>query len=255
MIALKAIQTALTPTAHLLFHTRRLTGTRTSFVSLCKSKDSESEESPSEGDIKKQELLARIAMLQAQKVRLTDYLDERSAYLTQFAEEANAEFDKIGEDALKGLDEASSRIMENIESQMQAFEESAEENRMEIEENDSKLAEFQGQMEEDRNEGLFFKSLGQKKPLGKATATEEVKKIKEITTESAGSKTRRNIYLALIGLLVIGIADSFISSSDWRKVAVLGAILVPLLLQFLHEQGMLSETEKRGHEKPDREKK
>lgn len=110
MIALKAIQTALTPTAHLLFHTRRLTGTRTSFVSLCKSKDSESEESRSEGDIKKQELLARIAMLQAQKVRLTDYLDERSAYLTQFAEEANAEFDKIGEDALKGLDEASSRV-------------------------------------------------------------------------------------------------------------------------------------------------
>lgn len=145
--------------------------------------------------------------------------------------------------------------MENIESQMQAFEESAEENRMEIEENDSKLAEFQGQMEEDRNDGLFFKSLGQKKPVGKAKATEEVKKIKEITTESAGSKTRRNIYLALIGLLVIGIADSFISSSDWRKVAVLGAILVPLLLQFLHEQGMLSETEKRGHEKPDREKK
>uniref|UniRef100_A0A6N2MN64 Uncharacterized protein n=1 Tax=Salix viminalis TaxID=40686 RepID=A0A6N2MN64_SALVM len=38
-------------------------------------------------------------MLQAQKVRLTDYLDERSAYLAQFAEEANAEFDKIGEDA------------------------------------------------------------------------------------------------------------------------------------------------------------
>jgi hypothetical protein len=30
-------------------------------------------------------------MLQAQKVRLTDYLDERSAYLTQFAEEANAD--------------------------------------------------------------------------------------------------------------------------------------------------------------------
>ncbi|KAG5253314.1 8-amino-7-oxononanoate synthase [Salix suchowensis] len=38
-------------------------------------------------------------MLQAQKVRLTDYLDERSAYLTQFAEKTKAEFDKIGEDA------------------------------------------------------------------------------------------------------------------------------------------------------------
>lgn len=81
---------------------------------LCKNSDSGSDsnsEAPKpDGDTKKQELLARIAMIQTQKVRLTDYLDERSAYLTQFAEEANAEFDKIGEDALKGLDEASSRV-------------------------------------------------------------------------------------------------------------------------------------------------
>lgn len=49
-------------------------------------------------------------MLQAQKVRLTDFLDERSAFLTQFAEDANAEFDQIGENALKELDEASARV-------------------------------------------------------------------------------------------------------------------------------------------------
>ncbi|XWS55559.1 hypothetical protein CRYUN_Cryun09bG0010500 [Craigia yunnanensis] len=72
-------------------------------------------------------------MLQAQKVRLTDYLDERSAYLTQFDEEANADFDKVGEDALKGLEEPGERIMENIGSQMQAFEETQELNRQEIE--------------------------------------------------------------------------------------------------------------------------
>lgn len=49
-------------------------------------------------------------MLQAQKLRLTDYLDERSAFLTQFSEEANAEIDQIGENALKELDEAGSRV-------------------------------------------------------------------------------------------------------------------------------------------------
>ncbi|GKC68696.1 UPF0503 protein, chloroplastic, partial [Tanacetum coccineum] len=60
--------------------------------------DANSPKEPSpDGDAKKQELLARIAMLQAQKVRLTDFLDERSAYLTQFAEEANVEFDQVGE--------------------------------------------------------------------------------------------------------------------------------------------------------------
>lgn len=112
MIALRGIHTSLTPIKHGLFYIRTVPNTKNSLFCLCKSKDSDesSEASPPEGDTRKQELLARIAMLQAQKVRLTDYLDERSAYLTQFAEEANIEFDKIGEDALKGLDEASSRV-------------------------------------------------------------------------------------------------------------------------------------------------
>ncbi|KAH7553805.1 hypothetical protein JRO89_XS12G0059400 [Xanthoceras sorbifolium] len=218
MIALKLVQSSFNPNKHAVFFTRRPTNTNTSFVSLCKSKDSnsdsESSSPPPEGDARKQEMLARMAILQAQK------------------------------------------IMENIDSQMQEFEESAEQNRMEIEKNDNELAEFEGQMEEDRNEGLFFKSLRQKKPVEKAKAKEEMKKIKEISKENAGSKTRRNIYLALIGLLVIAIADSFVSpSSDWRKVAVLGAILVPLVLQFLHEQGLVSETERTSKEKTEEEKK
>jgi len=110
MFSLKAINTSFVPTNHGFFHTREPSNTKNSILCLCKSNDSDSEASPPEGDTKKQELLARIAMLQTQKVRLTDYLDERSAYLTQFAEEANAEFDKIGEDALKGLDEAGARV-------------------------------------------------------------------------------------------------------------------------------------------------
>lgn len=112
MIALKATQTSFTPTKYVLFHTRRLPNKR-STLSLCKSNDDDSSPSDGslpEGDSRKQELLARIAMLQAQKVRLTDYLDERSAYLTQFAEEANAEFDQIGENALKELEEAGTRV-------------------------------------------------------------------------------------------------------------------------------------------------
>lgn len=51
-----------------------------------------------------------MAMLQTEKVRLTDYLDERSDYLTKFAEDANTEIDKIGEEALKELDAASNSV-------------------------------------------------------------------------------------------------------------------------------------------------
>ncbi|XP_010543229.1 PREDICTED: uncharacterized protein LOC104816219 [Tarenaya hassleriana] len=245
MNTLQAIQTTLTPYFHVSLATRRHSTPRNPFLCLSKPADSESDSdsdaSKPEGDTRKQELLARIAMLQASKVRLTDYLDERSAYLTKFAEEANAEFDKIGEDAMKDLDDASSRIMESIESQMQAFEESAEINRIEIEESENILAAFEDKIEKDRNEGLFFKSLGEKKPVDKAKAKEETEKISNVTKESAGSKTRRNIYLGLIGIIVLAIADSFISSPDWRKVAILGAILVPLLTQFVYEQTLLSE--------------
>lgn len=84
--------------------------TRNSIACFCKSNDSDQQPPPPEGDARSQELLARIAQLQAQKVRLTGYLDETSEYLTKFGEEAFAEIDKLGEDALKGLDEASERV-------------------------------------------------------------------------------------------------------------------------------------------------
>lgn len=146
--------------------------------------------------------------------------------------------------------------MGNIESRMQAFEESVGLNKLEIEENENKLEEFEGQIENDRNEWLFFKNLRQSKPAGKANAKEETEKIKEVTKESAGSKTRRNIYLALIGLIVINIADSLLSSSpNWGKVAVLGAILVALLSQFVYEQRMSSETENTEKGKTEEEEK
>lgn len=144
--------------------------------------------------------------------------------------------------------------MENIESQMQAFEESAELNRREIEDNDNKVADFEGQMVNDRNEGMFFKNLGQKKPTDKAKAKVETERIKDLTKAKAGSKTRKNIYLALMAVIVIAIADSFISPSpDWRKVAVLGAILVGLITQFTYEQKLSSELE--SIEETEKEKK
>ena len=87
-------------------------GSRNLFLTVCRSKeDGSSSEGPKpQGDPRRQELLARIVMLQAQKLRLTDYLDERSAFLTQFAEEATAEIDAIGENALKDLDQATARV-------------------------------------------------------------------------------------------------------------------------------------------------
>ncbi|KAF3671461.1 putative AT-rich interactive domain-containing protein 2-like isoform X1 [Capsicum annuum] len=234
MIHLKSIHSSLTPAQQASFIRTSCFRRKKTFVSF--SKYSRNSSSDGKGDIRQQELLATIALLQTQKLRLTEYLDERSAYLTQFAEEANTEMDQIGENALKELDEAGARIMGNIENQMQAFEESMGLNKQEIEENEKKLAEFEGQIEEERNEWLFFKNLRQRRTVAvdKAEAKEEMEKIKQLSRENAGSTTRRIVYLALIGLVVVGIADVFISSSsDWRKGAVLGVILVCLLSQVM----------------------
>ncbi|KAK6943079.1 hypothetical protein RJ641_028456 [Dillenia turbinata] len=245
MIGLRTIQTSsFTPTNQALFQTARFPRKKNSTLSFCKSSDAaDSEPTPPEGDTRKQELLARIAQLQAQKVRLTDYLDERSTYLTKFAEEANAEFDKIGEDALRELDEAGARIMENINSQMQAFEESSELNRQEIERSEQNLLDFEEQLEKDKNEGLFFKNLRQKAPTDKAKAKEDAERITQLTKANAGSKIRKNIYLALISLLILGIVNALITSSDLKKVAALAVILVGLVAQVIYEQSMSSGTE------------
>ncbi|KAI3759890.1 hypothetical protein L1987_50274 [Smallanthus sonchifolius] len=250
MISLKTIQTTFTTTKHEFFHKPDLLTIKNyhSRFFICKSKDSDantpsSEPSP-DGDARKQEILARIAMLQAQKVRLTDYLDERSEYLTKFAEDANAEFDQVGENAFKELDEASARIMGNIESQMQAFEESAEASKQEIEENQKKIDDFEIRFENEINEGLFFKNLGQSKPVNKTIAKDEAEKVTELTKQTAGTETRRNIYLALIGLVSISLIESFISQSfDWRKGVILGLILVGLVTQLTYEQKVLGETQ------------
>ncbi|KAF7825570.1 uncharacterized protein G2W53_016734 [Senna tora] len=254
MIGVKAIHHSFSPIKdNTTAYCARFLTAKIAIPCFCKSGDSDPQSPAPEGDARSQELLARIAMLQAQKVRLTDYLDERSAYLTQFGEEAIAEFDKIGEDALKGLDEAGERITANLESQMQEFEEFAELSRQEIEENENKVTKFEDQMEDDRNEGLFFKSLRQKAPVvDKEKAKEEAQKIKDVTKEEAsGSETRKNLYLFFIGLLSFGVVDSVVltSNTDWRKVAILGAILLALVSQFVYEQKMSSETKTREETK------
>ena len=131
-----------------------------------------------------------------------------------------------------------------MESQMLEFEESAEINKREIQERENELAEFEVQMENGRNEGLFFKNLRKKVPVvDKARAKEEAEKIKDVTRLKAGSGIRKNVYLFFIGLLTFTVVYSIASpSTDWRKVAVFGAILVALTSQFVYEQNMSADT-------------
>lgn len=254
MNTVKAIQTSCFPLTKQYYFppASRFSRGRSCLLCLCNINNSGEPESAGESDSRrKQELLARIAMLQTQKVRLTDFLDERSEYLTQFAQDANAEFDKIGENALKELDQAGDRIMEKLEGRMQDFEETSDINREEIEKSERVLEEFEDQIVRDRNEGLFFKNLQdkEKKPpaaAAKGEAKLEAERISEITKDNAGSKLRKNIYLGFMSLLAISIGNAIFATDhvEWRKVAALGLIFMGLLSQFIYEQSLSSSSSK-----------
>lgn len=214
--------------------------------SICKSSSEDAGSDaplPHGGDQRQQEVLAKIAMLQTQKVRITNFLDERSAYLTKFTKDADTEFDMIGQNAMKELDQIGDQIMERLDSKMQSYEETAEMQRQEIEMNERVLEDFEDWIEEEKNEGMFFKSLGKvKKPQNneeiKVKAKIEAQKVREIAEESAGSKTRMNIYLALMAILGLTIANAVFATPEveWRKVAALGLIFIGLVAQVTYEQ-------------------
>ena len=138
---------------------------------------------------------------------------------------------------------------------MQAFEETAEIQRQEIEMNERVLEDFEDWIEEEKNEGMFFKSLGKVKPQSKeeikVKAKIEAQKVREIAKESAGSKTRMNIYLALMAILGLTIANAVFATPEveWRKVAALGLIFIGLVAQVIYEQDIspppTKKTEKR----------
>jgi hypothetical protein len=121
---------------------------------------------------------------------------------------------------------------------MQAFEETAEVQRQEIEMNDKVLEDFEDWIEKEKNEGMFFKSLGKVKPKKKmeikVKAKVEAQKVKEI----AASKTRINIYLGLMTILGLTIANAVFATPEveWRKVAALGLIFIGLVAQVIYEQ-------------------
>lgn len=111
MLTLHTIQSSLPSLRRSSPFRRALLGRKRSFICAGGSEDAEFDSSPPPGgDKRQQEVLAKIAMLQAQKVRISDFLDERSAYLTKFAKDADSEFDLIGQNAMKELEAVGDQV-------------------------------------------------------------------------------------------------------------------------------------------------
>ncbi|VAH81862.1 unnamed protein product [Triticum turgidum subsp. durum] len=112
MLTLHTVQTSLPSPRRSSLRRHALQLSRRRF-SICKSSsedDGSDAPLPHGGDQRQQEVLAKIAMLQTQKVRITNFLDERSAYLTKFTKDADTEFDMIGQNAMKELDQIGDQV-------------------------------------------------------------------------------------------------------------------------------------------------
>lgn len=71
----------------------------------------EPEDGDGKGDEQVQDMLVGMVRLQAGKMRVTEFVDERSKLLSDIADQAKEEYDKIAQDAMGKMDEASSKVL------------------------------------------------------------------------------------------------------------------------------------------------
>lgn len=103
MDALALIRPPFTP------HLHRFSASRRSRISSVFARSFPPPPSPS-GDPDVQRKLVEIIRLETDKIRVCDYVEERSKFLQGIADGAIQESDRIASDALKGLDEASAKV-------------------------------------------------------------------------------------------------------------------------------------------------
>nr|ABR16893.1 unknown [Picea sitchensis] len=233
---------------HTLFHTNRYGSGRKLGRRIMAKVGRRDEELGGGGDERTQDLLVEIAMLEAQKVQVIEFVKERSSHLAEIVEQANSEFQQVADDTMKGMDEAGIKVMENIEADIQACEEKLASARAEIETNEQSINKFEKETQKVRNEGLFFQSLytQAKKwkdlpPEKRNTIQMEAEMLKEVTKRTLNSTTRRNVYICLILVLSLTLIDLVASgNAEWPKPTIYTILLVLIFTQLIYETSISS---------------
>lgn len=138
--------------------------------------------------------------------------------------------------------------MENLDRQMESFQESSQMNRRQIEEGHRELDEFEESIQKDRNEGLFFKNLGDRKqqnPHNKKSlrSEEERRKLIRLTKKAAGSSIRKTVYISLMTLLAATVTANSVTAFpqiNWIKTVPLCLLFLALLGQYVYETRLSS---------------
>uniref|UniRef100_A0A0E0DS95 Uncharacterized protein n=1 Tax=Oryza meridionalis TaxID=40149 RepID=A0A0E0DS95_9ORYZ len=166
-----------------------------------------------------QEALARVAEIQVLKVRIASFLDDCSENLLWLAENADAELDATAQDGLRVLDlddAAGDEIMERLYCKLGHFDEAqAEEKWIEL-------------------IGLGIDEGASVESIGEEARHEHVPDALVAKEESGRYRTRRNIYLGVMGLIWVGLMQTTVFAApnvELVKFAALCLIFLAHIVQ------------------------
>ena len=140
--------------------------------------------------------------------------------------------------------------MEQVEADALKLEEELATARQQMEQDDLAFEQFEKQVQQSRNRGLFFKSL-YSKPVAtvNSLSTQEQESIREVQTtvlgsrtKAAGSKTRRYLYGILLFLVSLTVVDlAMLDTKDWPKLALYSVLCLSLVAQLVYEKILSSD--------------
>ncbi|MCO5558574.1 hypothetical protein L7F22_012159 [Adiantum nelumboides] len=205
------------------------------------------------GDPKVQQMLVDMVRIQVGKVRMIEFVDERSQHLRNIADDVVLEYDRIAYRTMKDFDASGSRVLRQLDAGASAIEKDLMIARAEMEAHSRDFEEFQIRIAYSRNEGLFFKNL-YKSPGGlryeKSIAKDQLgKKIALASAEKDLSSSYRQLLYGGLSIVMVSFlwssTSAFMSGSGMRasKLASYAVIFSLLLAQLAYVKVIVGEHE------------
>ncbi|KAI5072168.1 hypothetical protein GOP47_0012274 [Adiantum capillus-veneris] len=208
------------------------------------------------GDTKVQQMLVDMVRIQVGKVRMIEFVDERSQHLRNIADDVVLEYDRIAYRTMKDFDASGSRVLRQLDAGASAIEKDLMIARAEMEAHSRDFEEFQIRIAYSRNEGLFFKNL-YKSPRGlryqeNLSKDQLEKKITIASSEKDLSSSYRQLLYGGLSLVMVSFlwssTSAFMSGTCMRasKLASYGVIFSLLLAQLAYAKVIVGEQDDMG---------
>ncbi|XP_024520330.1 uncharacterized protein LOC112342547 [Selaginella moellendorffii] len=209
----------------------------------CSARDGDSDGNGMGGDVQVQRALVEMIQMQVSKVKMSEFVEERSQYMKTIAQDYRHDHARIAFRAMKELDAAGSRVLRELDAGAGAIEEELRMARADLEAQSKSIDEYQRWSAHLRNEGLFFKNLYTAPDRSKASR-------KDLVVSSPSGNFSASYKQFLSGGISLVLASFVYSSGSglltgtlmrpW-KLASYGIILTLLLTQLAYADVLVGE--------------